>query len=349
MIQPNNIHQYGIYDILYNELNQYIILTNNNNIYDIKLLIDESIPISFESYTNEKGLFEALPFIYICNYPTYFNTIVLLINNIKIYVNVSLYPSVINEIIISTLVRYEDDYILQFIKYYMSFGIKKFIIYDNAQSFTNYLGYETSFNKNTNLSLLLKEYINNGNVILINWPYSSIEGSLRNRPQESHQNHTLYTFRAAKLIGFIDIDEYLNPQIDFKNLDTFFTDQLIKNNILLKNIGGFIILSKMFKNPNSLPENNFNFLNIFTCNPDVETKESNYNDIKFKSYQKCFIVPKNVKLFQVHCIIDGIQPIEIDSSQIYINHYIFLNKISRGRAYNTRLKNDNTIIKYKPV
>ena len=231
----------------------------------------------------------------------------------------------------------------------MSFGIKKFIIYDNAQSSTNYLGKETSLNQNTNLSLLLKEYINKEIVILINWPYSTIEGSMQNRQQESQQNHTLYTFKNAKLIGFFDIDEYLNPQIYFKNLDTFFTDQLIKNNISLENIGGFTILSKMFKNPDSLPEDNFKFLEIFTCNSNVEIAECNYNGIISKAYQKCFIVPKNVKLFQVHFIMDGIQPIEIDSSQIYINHYIFLNKISRGRAYNRRLVKDNTIIKYIPV
>jgi hypothetical protein len=348
MIQPHNIQEYGIYDILYNDSKQYIILTNNNNIYDIQLQIENSTCIPFQSYT-KIGQYDATPFIYICNYPIYFNTIILLINNTKISVNVNLYPIINNEIIISTLVRYEDDYILQFIKYYMSFGIKKFIIYDNAQSPTHYFGTDPSLNKNTNLSLVLKEYINNGNVILINWPYSTVQGSLRNRQQESQQNHTLYTFTNAKLIGFIDIDEYLNPQIDFENLDTFFTDQLIKNNILLENIGGFTILSKMFKNPYSLREDNFKFLNIFTCNLSIETTEYNYNGIIFKSYQKCFIVPKNVKLFQVHFILDGMQPIEIDPTNIYINHYIFLNKISRGRDHTTDLAYDDTIIKYKPV
>jgi len=343
MYNPIILKEYGIYDILYNDSNEYIIITSNNMYSDIKLIIEENI-IDFILYTT-KAEYDANPIIYSCTYPVYYNNISLLINNIKIDVNVNNYPSVNNEIIISTMVRFEDPYILQFIKYYLSFGVHKFIIYDNSRSPINYYGNESSLICITDLPLILKDYIDNGIVILIDWPFLT-EPGLKNRSQESQQNHSLYTFRKSKLIGYIDIDEYLNPQNEFTNLDNFFQNILNKHNLLLDNISGFVIVSKTFKNPYNLPENDFEFLKINTCLENV------YEDISYhrsmapfmwSMYQKCFIVPKNVKMMQVHYPLDTlIEPIRISKYDIYINHYMFLNK-NRARDFNEPVVFDDTI------
>jgi len=162
-------------------------------------------------------------------------------------------------------------------------------------------------------------------------------------------NHALYTFRSAKLIGFIDIDEYLNPQVeDFKDLDTFFTNMLTKYNIRLENTSGFALLSKTFKNPYNLNDRGFEFLKIDNCIAIYD--EYSYTDdiIPFpsSSFQKCFINPKNIKLMCVHTPANNsIIPIQLSKGDIYINHYRFLNK-SRDRDFDEELFVDNSISRF---
>lgn len=194
----------------------------------------------------------------------------------------------------------------------------------------------------------MKEYIDNGIVVLINWPFET-PPSLRNRSQEASLNHALYAFRSAKLIGFIDVDEYLNPQVeDFKDLDTFFTNMLTKYNVLLEDTTGFAILSKTFKNPHNLKDIGFEFLKIYSCIRIYDEYSYTSDPIPFPytQAQKCFINPKNVKIMCVHCpATNSIIPIQLTKDDIYINHYRFLNK-TRDRDSNEELFVDNSINRF---
>lgn len=340
------IEKYGIYDIFYNTDNEYIIITNNTNNLIINLVSEDKLYL-FSFYT-AKGQYEANPHIYKLTYNMYLENIDILINDEIITVKVNKYPNMNNRIIISTMVRFEDNYILQFIEYYKHLGIDKFIIYDNSKNPKHYYEIESSLVMSSDLPNILSNYIDDGTVVLIDWPFTTIDG-LKNRQQEAQQNHSLYAFKDSKLIGFFDIDEYINPQININTIDSLINNVLNENKIDIMGIGGLALYSKFFKNPNNYPESRYDFLKIYTCLTDVqntlcEIQDTLYkNPIKFYANQKCFINPRNVAMFQVHFVIDGKEPLMINKEYAYINHYIFLNKNNRGRDNKDPIVYDDSI------
>ena len=117
------------------------------------------------------------------------------------------------------------------------------------------------------------------------------------------------------------------------NINNFFDSMITKFKLDTNNIGSFRILNKYFTNPNNLPTNEFKFLFIFSC-----------KEITKKGCEKNFVIPKNVKTFSVHMITNGKQMYNINYKDLYFNHYIFLNKETRGR-FKSDLK-DKTILKH---
>jgi hypothetical protein len=239
----------------------------------------------------------------------YTNTIELNINGTTVSTPVNRYPIVTDEIILSTLVKDEDAYIIQWIEFHLSIGITRFIIYDNSISNT--------------LNSLLERYIKENTVILIHWPYpyhlpiSGLSG------QTTQQNHSIYAFQTAKFIGLFDVDEYINIQSS-TNLHDFFHTIIKRNNINSNTISSFRLLNKSFYNPNNLPTDNTNFLRIYTC--DTITK---------RGKEKNFVIPKNIKTFSIHTVTSGLPMYPLSESDIFFNHYIFLNKSDRGRNNTT--------------
>jgi hypothetical protein len=305
---PNFIEKYLIYDILYNDNGELIIITphkilppphiqlydnDNNNVINFLLIICP--------HNNSA--------VYKLKYQ-YKKNITLIINNEKVNTYVNKYPEFIDEIIMSTVVKNEDNYIKQWIEYHKNLNVNRFIIYDNSIMNT--------------LSKVLEQYINDKTVILIKWTYTFTF-------QQPQQNHSIYTFNNSKYIGLLDIDEYVNPQNNYTNIDTLFNDLIIKNNI--KNISGFVLLNKFFYNPDNKPTDNFNFLKIYNC-----------DRIKLSGNEKIFVIPKNVNTFSVHTVTSGKPIYTIDPTLIYFNHYIFLNKINRGLD-RTTLTDDSIINK----
>ena len=140
---PNYIKEYNIYDIFYNDNGYLIVITpyenqelniiyhdDNNNIYNFQI---NKCP---HNHT------------YIYTLKIDYNEIITLkINNniIKTYINK--YPNFSNEIIFSTIVKDEDDYIKQWIDFHYNLGITRFIIYDNTDA------------DNYNLGNILNNYI----------------------------------------------------------------------------------------------------------------------------------------------------------------------------------------------
>jgi hypothetical protein len=296
---PNSIIDYYIYDIFYNDNNKLCIIAASELEKLYIQYYDNCNILNFESYICPHDH----TYVYTLNIE-YVKNIELIINgnHIKTYVNQ--YPSFKNEIIFSTIVSNEDDYIKQWIDFHFKLGITRFIIYDNS-------GYTT-------LGNLLKNYIDNKIVMLFRWiycyrlPKSGISG------QTTQQNHSIYAFQNSLYIGLFDVDEYINIQTPIK-IDTFFDNLIRDKNINILDISSFRLLHKFFYNPNNLPTDNNNFLKIFNC-----------DEILKEGREKNFVIPKNVKTFSVHMVTDGLPMYTLDEKDIYFNHYYFLNKSNRG-------------------
>ena len=319
-----------IYDIFHNDNNKLIII----------------MPIEFNppdiEYINSKLNLKFI--LHICDHKhtfiyellletKYVENIQLLINNKIFDVKVNKYPEFKNEIIMSTLVYNEDNYIRQWINFYLNIGVTRFIIYDNSKindskSFKSFKSVE----KNSDLKNVLSDFIEKGIVVLIKWNYPyrlSISGF---SGQTTQQNHSIYAFRNSKYIGLFDIDEYINMQNN-TNIHFFFDSLITKLQLDINNIGSFRILSKNFMNPDNLSTNEYDFLSIFSCKEIIKV-----------GHEKNFVIPKNVETFSVHKITRGKQMYTINYKDLYFNHYIFLNKLKRGRDICNLA--DKTILKH---
>ena len=291
-IEPSAIEEYKIYDIFHND---------NGNLIIISPLIDPILQI------------EHIGKMFSCNecsdnhtriyfLESEYNEIVeLKINGNNIKTKVNKYPEFKDEIIFSTLVKNEEAYILQWIDYYMNIGVDRFIIYDNSNE--------------SSLEERLKPCIEHGIVILIKWTYLCDL-----KAQQTQQNHSIYAFQNSKYIGLFDIDEYINIQNKKMNNINIFLDFIIESHAINRNeISGFMLLNRFFYNPHMFPTEDMEFFKIFNCDKVSE-----------EGFEKCIVIPKNVKTFSVHTVTDGLETIILDKGYVYFNHYYFLNKINRG-------------------
>lgn len=313
-IEPNYIENFNIYDILYNDNNELIIITPYiPNPFTIKYITNENNIITFFLFKCPYNH----TFIYSLNV-NYLQKIKLMINDCIIETTVNKYPNFIDEIIFSTIVKNEDDFIIPWIDYHVRLGVSRFIIYDNSINYT--------------LSNILDDYIKKNIVLLIKWVYPYINNISGISGQTTQQNHSIYAFRNSKYIGLFDIDEYVNIQ-GISNIQYFFKELIIKENIDVDKISSFRLLNKFFYNPSDLPVNNKKFLKIFNC--DTITKFG---------HEKNFVIPRNVITFSVHMVTSGKPMYDIDEKYIYFNHYYYLNKNSRGR--NNTMLIDDTILSH---
>jgi len=305
---------YVLYDIFHNDNNELIIIIP---------YIPTPYTIKYVSYDNT-----IIPFA-LCKCPhkhtiiykikaDYRKKIKLVINGCFIETLVNKYPSFKDEIIFSTIVKDEDDFIVPWINYHLKLGVTRFIIYDNSTKHT--------------LSSVLDEYIKNNIVLLIKWKYPYIIEISGISGQTTQQNHSIYAFRECKYIGLFDIDEYVNLQ-GISNLPLFFKILIIKENIKVGEISSFQLLNKFFYNPNNLPVNDSKYFHIFTC--DAITKSG---------HEKNFVIPKNINTFSVHMVTSGKPMYTINYRYAYFNHYCYLNKSGRGRNVTNYI--DDTILQH---
>lgn len=353
---PIYIPEYFIYDICYTDSNECLIVTPKYTKHDIKLLhINAADDIndsnhnmyftqfkmiqtnnSFRHGSNDQSLY-CCPLNVLSehiNVSLNSSHINILINGKHIYTKINKYPVYENEIIMSTLVLNEDKYIRQWINYHLMFNITRFIIYDNYHKDKNLIALgNKSHNEKTDLQTLLKDFIDSGIVLLIKWdyPYSPCA-------QQTQQNHSIHTFKKCKYIGLFDIDEYIFTSLHTSdmNLHTIFDNYLTTNKINYDDIGSLRLLSRPTYNIHNNSEDNYDFMKISTC-----------TDFPPTSYEKNFVIPKNVNIFSVHMIIDGKPMINLPTNFMYFFHYIFLNKLNRGRYIPLHLlTTDTNINKY---
>ena len=167
-------------------------------------------------------------------------------------------------------------------------------------------------------------------VFLIQWNYSYYLPISGISGQTTQQNHSIYAFQNSKYIGLYDIDEYVNIQQKIK-INDFFDELVLKENIDITKISCFQIFSKFFYNPHNLPTNDTLFLQIYNC-----------SDVHKCGREKCFVIPKNTKVFSVHIVTDGLPMYTVDEKYAFFNHYYYLNKSNRGKD-STNLE-DKTIL-----
>jgi hypothetical protein len=296
---PNYIKEYNIYDIFYNDNGDLILILPSESSPPFIKYIDHGKQFDFKLHICPHN------HTYIYSLHTeYKKNIELQIHDKYITTHVNTYPRFENEIIMSTIVKNEDDYIEQWIEFHKNIGVSRFVIYDNSENYQ--------------LGKRLEPYILNKTVVLIKWSYpyrlpiSGISG------QTTQQNHSIYAFQRSKYIGLFDIDEYINLQID-RTLPEFFEEYIKKNNIDEKLISSFRLLNKFFFNPHRLPSDPPKFLRIFNCHP-----------ITKQGYEKNFVIAKNVRTFSVHMVTDGLPMHTVDEKIAFFNHYFFLNKYDRG-------------------
>lgn len=313
----NNVYEeYSITDILHNDQNSLVIITTfRQDPLNIKFN-----SLSFDIYKCA----DIHTIAYILKDQIYTPKIILNINNKDLSVDVNKYPSFDDEIILSTCVKNEDEYIVQWINYHKLMGVTRFIIYDNKDN-TNAPKYyiESKQKDGSNLPELLKKYIEDKVVVLINWNVKS------SKFQQLQGTHVINTFKNCKYIGIMDIDEYLNSQIETINLNDIFNKHLSDINKKREDIGGIAMYSKFFNNPHGMSEKGYDFLKIFNC--EYIRNVIHVINEKHTPYQKCFIVPNNVNTYSVHIITNGLDHIFMNEKYLYMNHYFFLNKKDRGR------------------
>ena len=261
----------------------------------------------------------------------YASTIVLTINDELVEVNVNRYSSYSDKIIVSTLVKREDNYLPQWIDYHKQLGVEHFVIYDNVSSnvtqFDELTHDDIRINStHTDLKNTLKTYIEDGLVTVINWPYPYCLKDSGGRAQTLQQNHSLYAFRTAKYIGYFDVDEYMNPQ-GHTSISAVL-DETVRVN--MEEIGSFSVRNRWFYNPFELDTTGHNFLYIDHC--DTVTKEG---------HEKSFVIPERIISYNIHHSILGKERVWVDPNVMRFNHYCYLNKKKRG-ATNKKLY-DNSI------
>ena len=316
-----------IYSSLYNDLGQIVIIcphTINQNLYllsnDIKLLFDHHLCSHGHST------------VYVLDGQNYNETINVQLGNLDPEcIHISRNESYKDLLLMSTIVRNEDEYIIQWIEYHTLLGIDKFIIYDNSgnKDANPKSGHLLGKGKHSNLQELLSSYVNSGRVIILDWPF-------KEKFQQTHQNHSIWAFKSAKYIGFFDVDEYINPQTNEFLIPEILDNYFIKDNLNRNEIGGLRFANRYFYNPFNQNEKGYKFLSI------------HYADFRFKfDAGKSFILPSNVKCYSVLEITVGEKLIDMDYREFYFNHYCFLNKLKRGRGIsNLTWKKDNSIRRY---
>ncbi len=315
-INPICISELNIYDIFHND---------NNEVVIIMPYIQTPYTIKYKTNHNNNLIFNLNKcphnhtYIYTLSI-SYNKKIQLIIDNIEIETFVNKYSSFKDEIILSTIVKNEDNFIVSWINFHLNIGITRFIIYDNSI--------------NSTLSNILDKFIKEQIVVLIRWNYPYINNISGISGQTTQQNHSIYTFTNSKYIGLFDIDEYINMQGE-TNIHSFFENLIVKENININTIGSFRLLNKFFYNPDNIVIDNNNFLQIFNC--DIITEYG---------HEKNFVLPKNVITFSVHMITYGKPMYTINKKYAYFNHYYYLNKANRGNNKTDLI--DNTILLHLP-
>lgn len=249
------------------------------------------------------------------------DTVTFKLNGEDITTHVNKYPDFKDEIIMGTLTKDQDAYIKMWIIYHKNLGVTKFVIYDNSERGT--------------LKNVLREYIENGEVILLSWTYKYH----KQHAQQLQQTHLVHAFRSCKYIGLLDIDEYVNPQKDLQCIPSLLKYILKEHKTEYSKISAISLQNRFFYNPSRLPDTNFNHLEIYNCSSKTSGRER----------KKMFVNPNNVFNVSVHTITNGKgNDLLTHHKYGYFNHYRYLGyfKDKNNSRLNGGKKKDKSIKKH---
>ena len=313
-MQTTRVPEYKIYDVFHNCHDELVVITAGVNHLQLCMIDDNGYMSKFERYECGHGHST----VYVCPEVKKMAKVRLLLSApetsyalTEVECVVNKYPSFDNEVIMSTVVKREDNYIVQWIRYHKLLGVTRFVIYDNVGN-PNPVGPESIY-PHTNLTEVLRNYIADGTVVLIKWDFNF-------KYQQTQQNHSIHAFSNAAYIGMFDIDEYVNPQHDVTDLRIILSHELTRRGLVRDQIGGIQLFCKIFCNPLRLPDDGYNFLKIYVCHPT-----------SYHEKEKIFVIPRNVMTFSVHKITQGHPTVPLHDRDIFFNHYMYLNKIDRAR------------------
>lgn len=104
---------------------------------------------------------------------------------------------------ITTLMKDEDRFLIEWIAYYRLLGADHFVIYDNRSL------------RRTAIRRLLQPYVDTGIVTLLDWDYPYRSGAPDNSwryCQRGQMHHALYKYgERSRWMLFIDVDEFIYP------------------------------------------------------------------------------------------------------------------------------------------
>ena len=239
-------------------------------------------------------------------------------NKIKTRINVP--PKFENEIVITTLCKDRHEWVTTWANYHFDLGVDRIILYDNS--------------KNNNLRDSLAPLISSGKVFYIRWSYpfktSSLKATGRKRNslscQTTSQNHSLNLLSNCRIVGNLDVDEFINLQ-KHKNVMSFFDEYIRREEYYIR------IPSRTFFNSSNKPYTGKKFFKIFECNRTTETHNG-----------KLFIHPKSIPVISVHLLTDNNVITEVNPITAYFNHYIYLSNTNISRRTRTDTTTDNSIL-----
>lgn len=210
---------------------------------------------------------------------------------------------------ICAIFKNEGPYLKEWIEYHKIIGVNHFYLYNN-NSTDNYLD-------------ILRGYIENGEVTLINWE--------KNQAQLEAYRHCIDSYSSyTKWIGFIDLDEFVVPRLENNIYD------VLKR--FDRNAGSVLVYWKVFgssgrlnRNLNGLVAEDFTIswdrlCDIGKCFYNTNFKFCNnarlnhiFHHFLWTKHLFMYMPPKNVF---GHYVMPGYNPVKGKEIPIQINHYL---------------------------
>jgi len=310
---------YQFFDVLHNDDSSYIIIqSQDGEPHEITLDTGEPFARHECSYGRSR--------VYECKNQPYSSTVRLNIDGTPVEMAVSKYPSYKDEIIMATCVKCEDDYVVQWIEFHKKIGISRFIFYDNFRNTTLTPNYREGASKTSDLKRVLREYIEDGTALVIDWPY---EGGKNQVFQPGQQAHSINAFKTARYIGLLDVDEYVTMAYHDNVRQIFKGDH------------SYSLRSRCFYNIHKKPTDGYEFLKIYTCtDPSVKSCPILRGD-------KVFIYPRTAYTTAIHCVSTPGHHVEFVNPKLCVfNHYVFLNKLTEPRYLGGALTTNDEILRF---
>lgn len=219
------------------------------------------------------------------------------------------YNNIPCDLSLTTLQKNETFLLEPWINYHLSMGAEHFFIYDNDSD---------NFSE---IKRILTPYIESNIVTLIFWPFPKWMQESGISGQTTQQNHCLYTNQNVNWLGLSDVDEFFVPK-QSNTLKEFL--ETYKD--LRTSSAALSIQSAWFGCNNGIEFTQTDFLS------KLNKRHRNFEPKHTR--QKTIAIPRNVRMYSVHMVVDGRETIFLEHDLIALNHYyIFSNRQCNHSVY----------------